>query len=67
MVRRDRPSFSAVASETGGIPNRFRFKVKEDEPVGIMTQLGVEVHWTTPYSGQSKPIERAWTGLPSGR
>ncbi|GBR09410.1 transposase domain-containing protein [Gluconobacter frateurii] len=51
---------------TGGIPNRFRFKVKEDEPVGIMTQLGVEVHWTTPYSGQSKPIERAWRDLAQG-
>src|SRR5690606_13947366 len=27
------------------------------------TQLGVEVHWTTPYSGQSKPIERAFRDL----
>lgn len=43
---------------TGGIANRYRFKVREEEPVGILTQLGVEVHWTTPYSGQSKPIER---------
>jgi putative transposase len=45
---------------TGGIANRYRFKVKEEEPVGILTSLGVEVHWTTPYSGQSKPIERAF-------
>jgi len=45
---------------TGGIANRFRFKIKEEEPVGILTQLGVEVHWTLPYSGQSKPIERAF-------
>jgi len=45
---------------TGGIANRFRFKIKDDEPVGILTQLGVEVHWTLPYSGQSKPIERAF-------
>ncbi|TCS62557.1 transposase domain-containing protein [Varunaivibrio sulfuroxidans] len=45
---------------TGGIPNRYRFKVKDEEPVGILTQLGVEVHWTNPYSGQSKPIERAF-------
>ncbi|HOK71525.1 MAG TPA: hypothetical protein PLM83_08745, partial [Bacillota bacterium] len=22
-----------------------------------------EVHWTTPYHGQSKPIERAWKTL----
>ena len=45
---------------TGGIPNRFRFKVRGDEPLGLLTQLGVQVHWTTPYSGQSKPIERAF-------
>ncbi len=45
---------------TGGTPNRFRFKVKEEDPAGILTTLGVEIHWTTPYSGQSKPIERAF-------
>lgn len=45
---------------TGGTPNRYRFKVKEEDPAGILTTLGVEIHWTTPYSGQSKPIERAF-------
>lgn len=45
---------------TGGIANRYRFKVREEEPLGLLTQLGIEVHWTTPYSGQSKPIERAF-------
>ena len=45
---------------TGGMPNRFRFKVKPEEPLGIFTQLGVQVHWTTPYAGQSKPIERGF-------
>ena len=45
---------------TGGTPNRYRFKVKDDEPDGILTQMGVTVHWTTPYAGQSKPIERAF-------
>ncbi|SDH94865.1 transposase domain-containing protein, partial [Roseospirillum parvum] len=45
---------------TGGTPTRYRFKVRDDEPSGLLTQLGVEVHWTTPYSGQSKPIERAF-------
>ena len=48
---------------TGGTPNRYRFKVKDDEPDGIMTQLGVRVHWTTPYHGQSKPIERAFRDM----
>ena len=45
---------------TGGIANRYRFKIKPEDPVGILTQMGVEVHWTTPYSGQSKPIERGF-------
>jgi len=48
---------------TGQMANRFRFKVKDEEPEGILKALGVEVHWTTPYHGQSKPIERAWKTL----
>jgi putative transposase len=48
---------------TGGVENRFRFKLREDEPQGIMPQMGVQVHWTRPYSGQSKPIERAFRDL----
>lgn len=48
---------------TGGQPKRFRFKVKDDEPDGLLTLLGVNVHWTKPYSGQSKPIERAFGTL----
>jgi len=51
---------------TGGTPNRYRFKVKDDEPVGIMTTLGVAIHWTTPYHGQSKPIERAFRDFAGG-
>lgn len=50
---------------TGGIPNRYRFKVREEEPAGILTQLRVDIHWTTPYSGQSKPIERAFKDFAS--
>ncbi|MCA0303509.1 MAG: Mu transposase C-terminal domain-containing protein [Proteobacteria bacterium] len=45
---------------TGGSPTRYRFKVKDEDPAGLLTTLGVEIHWTTPYSGQSKPIERAF-------
>jgi putative transposase len=48
---------------TGGMPNRFRFKVKEEDPEGVLTALGCTVHWVKPYSGQSKPIERAWRDL----
>lgn len=45
---------------TGGQQTRFRFKKNEDDPIGLMTQLGVKVHPTKPYWGQSKPIERAF-------
>ena len=45
---------------TGGMPKRFRFKVRAEEPDGIMKQLGTQVHWATPYAGQSKPIERSF-------
>lgn len=48
---------------TGGTPNRFRFKVKPEDPVGVLTALGCEVRWTRPYSGRSKPIERAFRTL----
>ena len=45
---------------TGGAPNRYRFKIVEEEPTGFLTALGVDVRWTRPYRGQSKPIERAF-------
>lgn len=48
---------------TGGMKFRHRFKVKEEEPVGIMGALGIEVRWVTPYHGQAKPIERAFRDL----
>lgn len=48
---------------TGGTPNRYRFKVKPEEPEGVITSLGCKIHWATPYHGQSKPIERAWRDL----
>jgi hypothetical protein len=55
----------AFASQwiTGQTRKRFRFKVKEEDPRGLLTTLGVETHFTTPYSGQSKPIERAFRDL----
>ncbi|MDF1778768.1 MAG: transposase domain-containing protein [Rhizobiaceae bacterium] len=48
---------------TGRMEWRHRYKVRDEEPQGLLTTLGVEVHWTTPYSGQSKPIERAFRDL----
>jgi hypothetical protein len=48
---------------TGGAPNRYRFKVRDEDPQGLLTTLGVQIIWATPYSGQSKPIERAFRDL----
>ena len=48
---------------TGGAKNRFRFKVKDEDPTGLLTGLGIAIHWALPYRGQSKPIERAFRDL----
>ena len=49
---------------TGGVKTRYRFKVKEDDPIGLFPQLGVKVHWTSVNlgkgHGQAKPVERAF-------
>tara|TARA_R110002050_G_scaffold269917_1_gene412452 strand:- start:61662 stop:63815 length:2154 start_codon:yes stop_codon:yes gene_type:complete len=49
---------------TGGVKNRYRFKVKEDDPLGLFPMLGVKVHWTSVFGGhghgQAKPIERSF-------
>lgn len=61
----------AVANKflTGGVPNRYRFRINEDEdPVGMLSVLGVKVHWTSVTQagervrgwGQAKPVERAF-------
>lgn len=45
---------------TGGVPNRFRFKVREDDVLGILPQLGIKIHFAKPGHGQAKPIERSF-------
>lgn len=49
---------------TGGVPNRYRFKVKPDDPLGLIPQLGIKLHWSSVLlgkgHGQAKPIERAF-------
>ena len=53
----------AAKALTGGAPTRYRFKVRDTDPPGLFVALGCEIHWATPYSGQSKPIERAFRDL----
>lgn len=45
---------------TGGAKTRFRFKIRDDEPLGVLTQLGIKTHWALPFRGSSKPIERCF-------
>ncbi|HBC0987594.1 TPA: Mu transposase C-terminal domain-containing protein [Escherichia coli] len=49
---------------SGGVPNRYRFKVKPDDPMGILPLLGIQLHWTSVIGGkgwgQAKPVERAF-------
>lgn len=45
---------------TGGAKTRFRNKILDDDPLGILTLLGIKIHWATPAHGQAKPIERAF-------
>jgi putative transposase len=48
---------------TGGAANRFRFKVKEDDPLGLFAALDCKIHWATPHHGQAKPIERGFRDM----
>jgi len=56
----DNTRAAANKAITGGQPNRFRFKVREEDPAGLIELLGATVHFATPYHGQAKPIERAF-------
>lgn len=48
---------------TGGAANRHRWKVRDEDPLGICETLNMQVRFTLPYSGQSKPIERSWRDM----
>ncbi|MEL6503460.1 MAG: transposase domain-containing protein [Pseudomonadota bacterium] len=48
---------------SGGATTRFRFKIRDEEPLGLLPSLGVELHFAIPGRGQSKPIERAFRDL----
>jgi putative transposase len=45
---------------TGGVKTRFRYKIREDDPLGVLPALGIKVHWAKPAHGQAKPIERGF-------
>lgn len=53
----------AAKAVTGGSETRYRFTVQDNDIPGLFTALGCEIHWATPYSGQSKPVERAFRDM----
>lgn len=59
----DNTMAAACKKNTGGARNRFRFKLREDDPIGLLPSLGVDVRFTTPAHGQAKPVERAFRDL----
>lgn len=52
----------AAANKTmsGGVKHRFRFKVRDDEPLGVFPLINTKIMWATPGHGQAKPIERTF-------
>ncbi|MEM5477146.1 transposase domain-containing protein [Pacificibacter sp. AS14] len=50
---------------TGGAEHRFRFKIVDNEPLGVLPLLGIQVTFATPAHGQAKPIERGFRDFAS--
>ncbi len=47
--------------------SRFRFKICDEERLGLLTQLGIENYWTKLYRGQSKPTGARLARFPAGQ
>lgn len=43
---------------SGRLQGRHRWKIKDEEPIGVFALLGMDAHWTLPYRGKAKPVER---------
>lgn len=63
-VDNTRPAASKELS--GGVPNRYRFKLMDNEALGLWPMLGCQVHFTSVHygagNGRAKPIERMFSG-----
>lgn len=51
---------NAAKAISGGQATRWRWKIRAEEPSGILKQLGIHALFATPYWGQAKPVERAF-------
>lgn len=45
---------------TGGQLSNVRHRSDGHQPLGILTRMGITIHWATPYHGAAKPIESFW-------
>ena len=50
---------------SGGVKTRYRGKVRDDDPMGVLPLLGIQIHWATPGHGQAKPVERSFRDFAS--
>ena len=50
---------------SGGVKTRYRGKVRDDDPMGVLPLLGIDIHWATPGHGQAKPVERTFRDFAS--
>lgn len=63
IVYSDNTMAAAAKSNTGGTQYRHRYKVKDDDIIGLFPMLNIDLRFTKPGHGQSKPIERAFGEL----
>jgi transposase InsO family protein len=59
----DNPRAASSKMLSGRAQQRFRWPGHADDPEGLFGLLGLTVHYVLPFSGQSKPIERAFRDL----
>ena len=50
---------------SGGSKTRYRGKIKDDDPIGVLPLLGIQIHWAMPGHGQAKPVERTFRDFAS--
>lgn len=59
----DNTRAAANKQMTGGVRTRYRWKARDDEPLGVLPRLGIKAIFVTPEHGQAKPIERGFRDL----
>ena len=45
---------------SGGVASRYRFKIKPDDPEGIIKMMDISINWAPPGMGRNKLVESFW-------